>query len=118
MAWILTKESQHETISEIAKSSPRAAAIVAAAFLDERLTAAIHSRLLPLSKEIKNRMFGDHGMRTAAKVDLGFALGLYGQEALDDLTTIRKIRNTFAHKEEIRDFEHSEIDKLCKGLRL
>ena len=119
MTWVLTKTSQYETIAEIAKATPRAAAIVAAAFLDESLTTAVESRLHPMPKSMREGLFGDRGsLRSAIKADLGFALGLYGQEALGDIAVIRKIRNRFAHKEAIRDFNHPEIDKLARRLRL
>jgi DNA-binding MltR family transcriptional regulator len=120
MTWTLTDKSQYETIEEIAEATPRAAAIVAAAFLDDRLTVAIESRLHPMSNSMRERLFGERGgLRSAtAKADLGYALGLYGQEAHDDLAAIRKIRDRFAHKEEIRDFDHPEIGKFVSGLRL
>jgi hypothetical protein len=52
------------------------------------------------------------------KTDLGLVLGLYGKEAHGDLTAIRRIRDQFAHKQSIREFDNPKIDEHCRDLRL
>jgi hypothetical protein len=52
-----------------------------------------------------------------AKVLLGFALGLFGEAARNDLTVIKNIRNAFAHAPRPINFETMEIAFACQKLR-
>ena len=49
----------------------------------------------------------------APKIDLGFAIGLFGKETSDDLHRVRIIRNRFAHGVGISSFYHDSIAKFC-----
>jgi len=98
------------------ESNDRAAAIVGATLVEMGLDEAILSRLLPLSNNIRDALFrDDQGYTFSSKIDLGFALGLYGQKARTDLHRIKRIRNEFAHNLD-RSFESAEIIKICRDL--
>lgn len=101
------------------EGNDRSAGILAAAILDDRLSSAIESRLRPLSKPMRDRLFGEYGAMSefGIKIDMGFALGLYGQDAHEDLTAIRRVRNRFAHRKEFGRFDHPEIRKFCDPLK-
>jgi hypothetical protein len=102
------------------KSEDRSAGIVGAAIVDGQLASAIASRFRPLSARVYERLLGDHGSISdfAIKADLGLALGLYGTETHDDVRTIIKIRNLFAHRKDVESFDDPEISALCDPLRL
>ena len=57
------------------------------------------------------RAFGDFG----AKVGLGYLIGLYTKGAHKELTTIRRIRNDFAHQFELNSFDRPDIRGRCEN---
>jgi hypothetical protein len=80
-------------------------------------------RLRPLSKKQRERLFDGFGPLAsfASKIEIGFALNLFGEEARLDLLLINKIRNTLAHQ--ILgfgewSFRRPEIATMCKEFRL
>jgi hypothetical protein len=104
---------------EIGNQSDRGAAIVASAAIEDELEMALEKRLIIDPGPLKNSLFGGYGPLASfgAKIDLGRAVGLYSSDALNDLHTIRKIRNEFAHIRHPRDFNDQRIRALCMNLR-
>jgi hypothetical protein len=49
----------------------------------------------------------------SARIDAGYALGIYGPDMKADLQTIQRIRNTFAHSRHHLDFSSPDIAKAC-----
>jgi hypothetical protein len=99
--------------------SPRTKAILAAAWVENYLVLAIISRLRPLSEEDQKLLFeADHAALGdfSAKIDIGFALNLYGPNVKDDLHRMRKIRNKFAHLADVWFFNHPEVSRYCDEL--
>ena len=83
---------------ELEQQTDRGAAIIGAAFLEARLEEAIRSRLIGTGEPVDALFKGEAPLRTfRAKIDMGFALGLFGPRIHRDLNLIRKIRNKFAH---------------------
>jgi hypothetical protein len=103
MPWIVisgTDEKEiHEALSELEHASPRGAAILGAAFVDENLTRLLKSKLKQ-DKKLLDDMFepsrplGSFG----SKINLAFLMGLYSEEARTELDIIKNIRNKFAHR--------------------
>ena len=54
----------------------------------------------------------------SAKIDFGFALGIYGDETKANLHRLRKIRNKFAHDSDVRDFDIEFVANLCNALTI
>ena len=54
----------------------------------------------------------------AARIRVGFALGIYGPKMNEDLETIKYIRNLFAHFPEPATFNVQQLEELCNGLNL
>ena len=101
------------------EGSDRATAIVGGAFVEEHLTDALKSKMMKdeqLTRKIflPGRAFGDFG----AKVDLGYLIGAYSEQAHKELTTIRRIRNDFAHQLELNGFDRDDIRDRCQNLIL
>jgi hypothetical protein len=99
--------------------SHRATAVVGGAFVEEHLTYALRSRMVPDEKVIQERFapgraFGDFG----AKIDLGYLMGVYGKQAYKELITIRRIRNDFAHQLEVNSFDRDDMRDRCENLVL
>jgi hypothetical protein len=114
----LKAELQH-IATELAEQTDRGAAIIGCAIVDDFLTDAIKKRLI-LTSALRGRLFNDANGPLAhfsAKIDMGFALGLYHDVIRVDMHTIRRIRNCFAHSAPPLDFSDRKIAKLCSELR-
>ena len=115
-------------IKELENQTDRGVAIIGAAYLEERLAEALMSYF---SDKIKNkvtinknretvekRIFRGYGPLTtfSGKIDLGFALGFYGEKSLADFHVIRDIRNDFAHTVDPVSFTSQAIKSKCNKL--
>jgi hypothetical protein len=98
----------------------RAAAVMAGAFLEYNLAFALRARMRDMTKSEIESVFDNHGhgaLNTfSQKIWTGYALNLYGLQTRQDLLILKDIRNEFAHEPEEIDFNHHEIEKLCKKL--
>jgi hypothetical protein len=99
------------------KQSDRAVAIIGASYVDLVLREAISVRLLPDDELMKN-LFEDRGplQDFGSRIQVAFALKVYGRAAYQDLGAIKKIRNGFAHSADAMDFNHQDVALLCRGL--
>jgi DNA-binding MltR family transcriptional regulator len=121
--WISTghsaaeKEALMDAFSDIDQSVDRAAAIVAAAFLEDHLAIALKTRFHQ-DEKILNETFRSSGPlgSFSAKINLAFLIGLCSQEACKELHTIKDIRNEFAHKGLTRDFNSQRVRDLANNL--
>lgn len=122
--WIHLDPPESEVFVEAAKEidktdSDRAAAIVAATFVEDHITRLVQWHL-EQDEKLLGELFkpgsplGDFGV----KVNLGYLLGLYSKVAWKELYTIRTIRNKFAHKLEVRDFKNDKMRGLTENLKL
>jgi hypothetical protein len=107
-----------QATTALANDSDRAAGLVAAAMVENRLEAAIRF-MTHADKKIEERMFHSSGPlgSFSAKIDLGFMIGIYGDLPLQELITIEDIRNRFAHRLDINSFSDQEIADRCKNLK-
>jgi len=83
---------------ELAKQTDRGAAIIGAAFVERYLELLLKQRF-SVNDEITDSLFkGTQPLGTfSAKTALAYAIGVIGPKAFEEITTIRKIRNDFAH---------------------
>ncbi len=103
----------------LAEESDRAAAILAAAYFEDRLRDAIMTRFVALNRRDEiDEIFKTYGPLSTfkAKVDIAFALGLYDRKIRKDLHTVRRIRNKFAHSSEPMEFNHNQVAAECRKL--
>jgi hypothetical protein len=99
----------------------RATAIVLAAILEEALEIAIATHFV-VAKDEYLKLFDDRieGILSgfAAKISIGFALGIYEEKMRSELRWIKDMRNAFAHTRESIDFNTPEIAASCESLFL
>jgi DNA-binding MltR family transcriptional regulator len=104
----------------------REAAIVGGSFLEDRLAVAIKSifvKLPPKGNTAKQlteaALFDGYGPLATfnAKIDIGFALGLYDNNRWNDFHIIRSVRNEFAHAFESLTFLDERVSGLCGRIK-
>jgi DNA-binding MltR family transcriptional regulator len=100
----------------IAKRAHAQTVIVGAAIIDQDLRNALVAKMQPVSKTLLERLFDGYGPLSSfsAKIDLCHALRIITKDMYADLTTIRKIRNAFAHSVALVNFDSPEILVLFK----
>ena len=120
-AWITTNVTQKilRQVKDEMEGSDRANAVVGGAFVELHLTHFLKSRMVKDRKVIEemfkqSQAFADFG----AKVDLGYLIGVYSKRAHKELTTIKRIRNYFAHQLDLKSFERDDIRDHCQNLTL
>jgi DNA-binding MltR family transcriptional regulator len=95
----------------LTKETAGGCALVAGAFLDERLLKLIQARMISRAVANKfNSFFEGHGPLAtfAARTHLAYLLGFIADNAYQDICVIRDIRNRFAHSSEDFDFSADE----------
>lgn len=117
----LPSENDIRQFIEIVDREPsdRSAAIMAAGLLEQSLEVAIRSRLADPGDKIADSWFDGANAPFAtfsAKITLGRALGIYGPEMEKRLSTIKNVRNVFAHRSTPIDFGHPALIKHVAGL--
>jgi hypothetical protein len=102
---------------EMHNASERTQAIVASAFLEDKLTDLLRAYLRK-DKTTTDKLFKPGKLLggLGPKADLGFLLSLYSKEFRNDLVQIGAIRNAFAHWAERTTFETKEIRGFCEKL--
>lgn len=112
-----SSEEFKKALAELEEEGDRAAAIVGGSIIESFLEKGILMRLLPLSPALRESIFSGYGPLSSmsAKIDISFALGLFGDHVRIDLHHIRRVRNEFAHHPN-RDFNHPNIAKWCEPL--
>jgi len=111
---ICTPLAQHATDQNIA--------LVFSSAVEQSLEAAISTHFV-LDDDGCARMFNlPNDMAPigtfAAKISLGYALGIYEQHIRDELKLINAIRNAFAHATSEVDFTNDKIEAACACLWL
>ena len=89
-------------------------AMIVAAALDRLLEDALLTKMVKLSKEMREKLFGDYGTLRSfdAKIKVAFAFAVIDRETSQRLTIIRKIRNKLAHTEGFLGFNSLEIKSI------
>lgn len=95
----------------------RGCALMAAAFLDERLVDLIQSNLVN-DERMSKKVFESSGPlgSFSSRIDIAYLMGLIPMNAVRDLHLLRKIRNDFAHVSDKLTFETPEIADRCGAL--
>jgi hypothetical protein len=106
-------------LEELKHQTDRGAGILAAAILDDVLTVVILKRFVQLTGTRENSLFGRMAPLStfAAKIEIGFAIGLYDNSIRTMLDTIRDVRNKFAHRMESLSFDEPTIASLVEKYR-
>lgn len=117
--WLTLMGDWIEINTELENGDDRAKAIVAASYVENNLALAILARLRFMTEAEQRYIYDEeHAVffDFASKIDLGWALNLYGEKVRDDLHKIRKVRNKFAHDLDVRTFDHKAVSRYCDEL--
>jgi hypothetical protein len=108
MTWTVRDINRdRETIDAIDGHDDRSAAMVAGAYLEDRLTSTIQT-------------YAENRLRPRAtfreKIETAHRIGIFDENTTKVLDTIREIRNEFGHSLAYLTFNTPEISKLCDQL--
>jgi mannitol operon repressor len=99
MAQSIATEDLNEFLREFQRESDRAAAVLGAAYLDSRLEVLLREKFVAVPKFVDDLLSGQGGLSSfSARISICYAVGLMTRRASDDLHTVRRIRNDFAHQ--------------------
>jgi DNA-binding MltR family transcriptional regulator len=106
----------NDMVKAYRKESDRAAAILAAAFLDDLVGQLVRERLL--KDTIVSELFNSTGPLAtfAARIRLAYGMGLISLRTYRDMDLVRRIRNEFAHTRTTLTFSHPSIIDRCRHL--
>jgi hypothetical protein len=107
----------HELFNERKGIDERAVAIVGATFLDNILENTLINFLIDDEKEVQKLLGVDQPMGTySSRVNTMYCLGLICKTVRDDLRTVGKIRNKFAHQLSA-SFDTDPVRGWCHDLK-
>lgn len=92
---------------------------MASAFVEQTLWVMLNSYLVDAGDKVRKAWFDSPTApfkSFSAKIELGFAIGIYGPETKARLDRIRNIRNVFAHRSLPLDFSHPTLKAECAKL--
>lgn len=107
MLWTLAAPTSHHSL-----------VLVGVSYLDELLRAALHEFLCGSQKSLDELLdnetsgIGSFNLR----INIAFACGLIDCELRQELHTLRKIRNKFAHSHAAISLDHESVRNLVKSL--
>jgi hypothetical protein len=107
-----------ETLLEASKEGDRSAAIMVFSLLDDIMGDFYRTQFdRDIPGGLRTLLEGLGPLSTAStRYLLALALKWLRRESYDDAMYLRRIRNAFAHKTDVRDFEHGDIVNLIKNL--
>lgn len=108
---------------ELMKETPRAAAIVGAAFIDGWLRRLLENMMVNNPKVIEELLGSekkaDSPLSTfSARIKAAYCLGLVSENEYNDLNLVRKIRNKCAHRLHDFSFDEELIVDWCNTLKI
>lgn len=114
-----TGEEATKAWQEVDEGSDRVSALLATAWLDLQIEAALKGCFSKQLGSDFKAYFGAQGSLStfAAKCDMAYALDIFGPITLAALKQIAKVRNVFAHAPSIVSFETPELEVVCRELR-
>jgi DNA-binding MltR family transcriptional regulator len=123
MTWFPESQEEIDFFSELRTMPDRTVGLLAGTIIDDRLEKALRARWHDTkieSQQLFDRIFNYTGPvgSFGTRIDIGFAVGIYNDETLRDLHTIRKIRNAFAHKIAPKDFTAQQLIDLTSNLKI
>lgn len=103
--------------TSITAETDRGAALMSAAYLDDKVKELIEKRLVQNKKTLRRAFDFNGALGTfSSRIDFAYLLGILPKNACLDLHTIRAIRNQFAHHAAPLSYEDQKIKSLCERL--
>jgi hypothetical protein len=113
----MTPEDFTAIIYEVGQGSPRAAAVVCGALLEDVLGRVLRAHA-PLKPKQRKRLDGSGSPMPCRNISIARACGLIDDGLEHDLSVITEIRNDFAHAPRPMAFEEQSIADQCATLRV
>ncbi|MGA5255967.1 hypothetical protein [Methylorubrum aminovorans] len=108
-------QASHNFYSRLPVLRPREIAILGGAFLESGLRHLLDSRFTDKS----DKLFESGSLISMeSRAKLARALGCFPTQILSELLVLGEIRNFFAHRYGVDDFDHPDIMKMTKKLSL
>ncbi|MGA3949196.1 MltR family transcriptional regulator [Ralstonia nicotianae] len=102
----------------LSDETDRGAALMAAAFIDDRLKILLERKLVAAPKIVSPIFEFNGALGTfSSRIDMAYLLGLLPKNARQDLHAIRKIRNEFAHTASPISFDDERVAGKCNALK-
>ncbi len=118
MAWTPEQQAELDFYRLLENESDRGCALVASAYLEDRLEEVLSGRMVQ-DDNVEDFFRGTQPLATfSARIALAYYLGIISREARQDLDTIRRIRNDFAHDLQFETFNNQSISNRCKNLQI
>ena len=119
MGWTVTCDEDKAIIDEIHAQTDRGAALIAGAYLEQRLVLALKARM-NRNEAVENELFRTSGPlgTFSAKISLALLMGIIDANTHRILKTIKEIRNDFAHNAEPLTFESQRIRALSNNINI
>jgi DNA-binding MltR family transcriptional regulator len=113
----LDSSELQRAVAAFTKQTDRGSALIATAWLEDALSLYIRAKLRPDKKTIDDVIRPEGPLGTfSSKIKLAYLFGFIDTTAHDDLETIRKIRNEFAHVRDQIRFSDKNVKDKCKQL--
>jgi hypothetical protein len=118
--WPETKEEIDQIFNGALSQDDRSAAIILGSVVELILQEAIQGRWNPISNTLRETIFEGNGplATLSSKIDVAFAMGIFGTQTRADLHSIRWIRNKFAHSMGLLTFETAEIANRTAQIKI
>jgi hypothetical protein len=96
--------------------SDRGCALIAGSIAEDTLQEILKTKLVPLSNERVEELFGVNGIigSFSSKIRIAFAFRIIDAKVRDDYDRVREIRNVFAHARTPVYFNTPAIARSCK----
>jgi len=109
-----TMMAVHKFRKALTPETDRGCALMAAAFLDEKLKDLLKANLVNDTK-LAHKVFDASGPlgSFSSRIDMAYLQGLIPKNAHRDLHLLRKIRNDFAHISDKLSFQSANISARC-----
>jgi hypothetical protein len=105
-------------LDELKSQTDRGTAVIAAAVLDDLLEILLTARFIELGSDRHDGLFKRTGAPLStfsSKIEIGFAIGVFSNEARLAMHLIREVRNEFAHRIEQISFDHPDVATKIEG---
>jgi len=118
----LNSEDSKGFLEDLRRETDRGAAVVGGAWLDEQLRQLLAKRLIDKPDEVEELLgsleTGSYAPlgSFAARITAAYCMGLITEPMRNDLKTIAKIRNRFAHRLPGLTFDSAIVKDFCNTL--
>lgn len=118
--WFFIAPDEAEILPTLDHDSDRAVAVIVGAMIENRLERALRARMPHNDSKTLERIFRPSGPlgTFSSKIDLAFLSGLLSKVAFEDMKNFKEIRNSFAHKLNIKNFNSQAIKDRASRLQL